>query len=77
MFKGAGHPGNAGGGVDAAEITDDAKATIREVSERLVENLVDDPDVGHPRKTPKYGRAKSARIHEFSEEAPLSAPTAL
>lgn len=57
------------GVVDAAEIDDDANETIRDVSKRLVENLTDDPNIGRTRKTPKYGRAKSARIHEFSEEA--------
>ncbi|WP_338739429.1 hypothetical protein [Haloplanus salilacus] len=55
--------------VDTSEIGDPENETIRDVSQRLVENLIDDPNVGRPRKTPKYGRSKSARIHEFGEDA--------
>lgn len=55
--------------VDTSEIGDPENETIRDVSQRLIENLIDDPNVGRPRKTPKYGRSKSARIHEFGEDA--------
>lgn len=55
--------------VDASEIEASGNETIRDVAQRLVENLIDDPNVGSSKKTPKYGRAKSARIHTFSEEA--------
>lgn len=55
--------------IDASDIENPANETIRDVSQRLVGNLIDDPNVGRSRKTPKYGRSKSARIHEFGEEA--------
>lgn len=53
---------------DSSEIELEENETIMEVASRLVENIIDDPNIGEERKTPKYGRGKSARIHEFSDE---------
>lgn len=69
-FKEEGSP-EALGIVDSSEIDQPEHETIRDVAQRLIKDLIDDPNVGSERRTPKYGRAKSARIHEFSEEATM------
>lgn len=53
---------------ESSELELEENDAIREVATRLVENIIDNPGIGRERKTPKYGRGKSARIHEFSEE---------
>lgn len=57
------------GSFNEAELNLDEHDTVREVAQRLVENLIDDTTLGQKQKTPKYGHKKNARAHAFSAEA--------
>lgn len=54
---------------DTEEVQQDDNETVRNVAEGLIKNLIGDPGIGSRQRTPEYGDSKSARIHEYSEEA--------
>lgn len=55
--------------LDSAEIEEEVNETVKQVSQSLIKDLIDDPSIGSRRSTPDYGDSKSARIHEFQESA--------
>ncbi|WP_312912793.1 hypothetical protein [Natronosalvus caseinilyticus] len=54
--------------LDSEDIRTEDNETVREVTQNLIENLIEDPTIGERSKTPEYGNSKSARIHEYTEE---------
>ena len=55
--------------LDSAQIEENENETVKQVSQSLIEDLVDDRSIGSRRSTPDYGDSKSARIHEYKESA--------
>lgn len=55
--------------LDSSEIAEEENETVKQVSQSLIEDLIDDRSVGSRRSTPDYGDSKSARIHEYKESA--------
>jgi len=55
--------------LDSEQIEEEENETVKQVSQSLIEDLIDDRSVGSRRSTPDYGDSKSARIHEYKESA--------
>lgn len=55
--------------LDSSEIEEEENETVKQVSQSLIKDLIDDRSVGSRRSTPDYGDSKSARIHEYKESA--------
>jgi hypothetical protein len=55
--------------LDSTQIEEDENETVKQVSQSLIEDLIDDGSIGSRRSTPDYGDSKSARIHEYKESA--------
>jgi hypothetical protein len=55
--------------LDSEQIEEEENKTVKQVSQSLIEDLIDDRSVGSRRSTPDYGDSKSARIHEYKESA--------
>ncbi|MFC7074193.1 hypothetical protein ACFQJ7_11585 [Halovenus rubra] len=53
--------------LDSSEIEKDENETVKQVSQSLIEDLIDDSSIGSRRSTPDYGDSKSARIHEYKD----------
>jgi hypothetical protein len=55
--------------LDSTEIEEDENETVKQVSQSLIEDLIDDRSIGSRQSTPDYGSSKSARVHEYKDSA--------